>query len=60
MVKRMKAHCTECQEVSECEVLGEASVRPEGTSLATRMDQGGKRSKFTLRCPKCGSIFTHR
>jgi hypothetical protein len=60
MIKRMKALCTECQEVSECEVLGQVSVRVEGTSLTARMDEDARRSKCTFRCPKCGSIFSHR
>lgn len=60
MTKRLKAQCTECQELSECEVLSQVSVRVESTSLKAQMDPNSQRSKCTFRCPKCGSIFTHR
>jgi uncharacterized Zn finger protein len=60
MVKRSKAQCPQCQEMSECEVLSEVSVRSESTSLTAVTDPNARQSKSTFRCPKCGSIFTRR
>ncbi len=60
MLKRLKAQCSECQELSECEVLKEVSAPTSGGSLSEQLGHGAARQKRTFRCPKCGAIFTNR